>query len=72
MLEPQPWSSYGKRKNLTPQHARNFASISLRPDAFERCLIDEIGFRSCERLEVSYSDRTSAGFKRRPLLVLLK
>ena len=72
MLEPQPWSSYGRRKTLTPQIARNFAAIALRPDAFERCLVDEIGFRSCERLEGRYSDKASAGFKRRPLLLLVK
>ncbi|KAL1498877.1 hypothetical protein AB1Y20_013401 [Prymnesium parvum] len=72
VLEPQPWSSYRKRANLTPCIALHYKQIQLRPHQFVECLLGEIGFRSVEELEVPYAEEDSAGFKRRPLLVLTK
>ena len=72
LLEPQPWSSYRKKASLTPAILRNYHAIQIRPAQFERCLLDDVGFRSCTQVEVDYSGAQSAGFKRRPLYLLVK
>ena len=75
LLEPQPWSSYTNyrtRAALTPTIRQHYAQIALRPEHFERHLLDVVGFRSCERVEVAYGDGTSSGFARRPLWLLTK
>ncbi|XP_028835936.1 7SK snRNA methylphosphate capping enzyme isoform X2 [Denticeps clupeoides] len=48
ILEPQPWSSYAKRKRLTETTYRNYGSIHLKPDRFSSYLTTEVGFTSYE------------------------
>ncbi|KAI4875969.1 hypothetical protein NFI96_022101 [Prochilodus magdalenae] len=48
ILEPQPWSSYSKRKRLTETTFRNYNTIRLRPDQFSTYLTSEVGFTSYE------------------------
>lgn len=69
MLEPQPWKSYKKRKNVSETTARNFSAITLRPDRFSEYLLEEVGFVSMEQLGVPEGGRE--GY-RRPLYRLVK
>lgn len=48
ILEPQPWSSYSRRKRLTDVTYRNYSSIRLKPDQFSSFLTAEVGFSSYE------------------------
>ncbi len=68
ILEYQPWKSYKKRKDLTPQMEENYQKINLLPNAFEQVLLVEYGF---ELLEKRYSEESASGF-RRPILALRK
>ncbi|OWZ04264.1 hypothetical protein PHMEG_00023858 [Phytophthora megakarya] len=69
ILEPQPWKSYHKRKFTSEVTAANYPKIQLRPKDFPKHLVDTVGFRSCEFLEVCQT--SSKGF-RRPVYVALK
>ncbi|KAI9917457.1 hypothetical protein PsorP6_012431 [Peronosclerospora sorghi] len=69
ILEPQPWKSYHKRKFTSEITAANYSKIQLRPKDFPKYLIDTIGFRSCDFLEVC---RTSSRGFRRPVYVAQK
>ncbi|XP_041377703.1 7SK snRNA methylphosphate capping enzyme-like [Gigantopelta aegis] len=69
ILEPQPWSSYKKRKKLTEQIYTNYLSIELKPDAFRNYLLTEVGFSMCEVIGVPFNK--SKGF-RRPLQLYTK
>ncbi|XP_075062266.1 7SK snRNA methylphosphate capping enzyme [Mixophyes fleayi] len=63
VLEPQPWSSYGKRKKLTESIYRNYCKISLKPDQFTSYLVSsEVGFSSYEVLASPCT--SSKGFQR--------
>lgn len=63
ILEPQPWSSYGKRKKLTDAIYRNYCKICLRPDQFTAYLMSsEVGFSSYELLATPCT--SSKGFQR--------
>ncbi|XP_040271286.1 7SK snRNA methylphosphate capping enzyme [Bufo bufo] len=63
ILEPQPWSSYGKRKKLTEAIYRNFCNISLRPDQFTAYLMSsDVGFSSYELLATPCT--SAKGFQR--------
>lgn len=63
ILEPQPWSSYGKRKKLTESIYKNFCRISLKPDQFTSYLLSsEVGFSSYELLAAPCA--SSKGFQR--------
>lgn len=55
ILEPQPWSSYSKRKRLTETTFRNYNSIRLRPDQFSTYLTSEVGFTSYELISTPNS-----------------
>lgn len=49
VLEPQPWSSYGKRKTLTETIYKNYYRIQLKPEQFSSYLTSpEVGFSSYE------------------------
>lgn len=63
ILEPQPWSSYGKRKKLTDAIYRNYCRISLRPELFSSYLLSsDVGFSSYELLATP--SNSSKGFQR--------
>ncbi|KAE9009613.1 hypothetical protein PR001_g16398 [Phytophthora rubi] len=69
IIEPQPWKSYHKRKFTSDVTAANYPKIQLRPKDFPKHLVEAVGFRSCEFLEVCQT--SSKGF-RRPLYVAQK
>ncbi|KAK2824824.1 hypothetical protein Q7C36_018751 [Tachysurus vachellii] len=55
ILQPQPWSSYSKRKRLTETTHRNYNNIRLRPDQFSSYLTSEVGFSSYELISTTKS-----------------
>lgn len=62
ILEPQPWSSYSKKKKMTPLTYANYQNIKLKPDKFcEYLLSDEVGFSTCEL--IGHPFHTSKGHK---------
>ncbi|KAK6190231.1 hypothetical protein SNE40_002150 [Patella caerulea] len=69
ILEPQPWTSYKKRKNLTLTIQNNFQNINLKPEQFQRYLLDVVGFSKCELIDVVH--HKSKGF-RRPIQMYTK
>ncbi|XP_074661840.1 7SK snRNA methylphosphate capping enzyme-like [Tubulanus polymorphus] len=70
LLEPQSWSSYKKKKNLTESISKVFKSISFYPDQFSKYLLStEVGFSTCQVLDVPFNK--SKGF-RRPLQMYRK
>jgi len=80
LLEPQPWSSYRKNAGITPHVLRNYGEIEIKPPMFREVLLGQIGFRTCEEVEVpSAPAGESAGFAqgarggaKRPLFLLTK
>uniref|UniRef100_A0A8C5LP69 RNA methyltransferase n=1 Tax=Leptobrachium leishanense TaxID=445787 RepID=A0A8C5LP69_9ANUR len=63
VLEPQPWSSYGKRKRLTDTIFRNYSKISLKPQDFPSFLLSpEVGFSSYE--SIATPNTQPKGFQR--------
>ncbi|XP_004617372.2 7SK snRNA methylphosphate capping enzyme [Sorex araneus] len=63
VLEPQPWSSYGKRKTLTETTYKNYFRIQLKPEQFPSYLTSpEVGFSSYELVATPHN--TSKGFQR--------
>ncbi|XP_060069259.1 7SK snRNA methylphosphate capping enzyme-like [Ylistrum balloti] len=63
ILEPQPWSSYKKKKKLTPEIFENFKRISLKPEQFSDYLLSkEVGFSTCEVVDTPFNK--SKGFRR--------
>ncbi|XP_030631642.1 7SK snRNA methylphosphate capping enzyme isoform X2 [Chanos chanos] len=69
ILEPQPWSSYSKRKRLTETTYKNYNSIRFKPDQFSSYLTSEVGFSSYELIGVPKS--CPRGFQR-PIYVFHK
>ncbi|XP_039296939.1 7SK snRNA methylphosphate capping enzyme [Nilaparvata lugens] len=69
VLEPQPWHSYNKKRNLTPEMWQNYKSIELFPHKFSQHLLSEVGFTKCEVLGVPHHH--SKGFQR-PLKLFTK
>ncbi|XP_028839062.1 7SK snRNA methylphosphate capping enzyme [Denticeps clupeoides] len=69
VLEPQPWSSYAKRKKLTEAICKNYHSIRFMPDEFALYLTLEVGFSGYELLGTSKN--LSRGFQR-PIYVFHK
>ncbi|KAK6175589.1 hypothetical protein SNE40_014019 [Patella caerulea] len=69
ILEPQPWASYKKRKNLSSTIQNNFRSIKLKPEQFREYLLGEVGFLKCEVIDLS--NHKAKGF-RRPIQVYSK
>nr|XP_034176104.1 7SK snRNA methylphosphate capping enzyme-like [Osmia lignaria]XP_034176105.1 7SK snRNA methylphosphate capping enzyme-like [Osmia lignaria]XP_034176106.1 7SK snRNA methylphosphate capping enzyme-like [Osmia lignaria]XP_034176107.1 7SK snRNA methylphosphate capping enzyme-like [Osmia lignaria] len=63
ILEPQGWSSYTKKKNLTERIYKNYRSIEFRPHNFTQYLLSpEVGFSKCEVLSIP--PHPSKGFQR--------
>lgn len=70
ILEPQPFSSYKKKKNLTEKIRSNYDAIRFRPEQFiDYLLSDSVGFATFEVLEIP--QHKAAGFQR-PLYLLTK
>lgn len=70
ILEPQPFKSYKRKKNLTPEIRKNYNAIKLLPSQYiDYLLSEEVGFAKCEELDVSKHDKQ--GFQR-PLYLLMK
>ncbi|KAI5609286.1 7SK snRNA methylphosphate capping enzyme-like, partial [Silurus asotus] len=55
IVQPQPWSSYSRKKRLTETTHRNYNSIRLRPDQFSSYLTSEVGFTSYELISATRS-----------------
>lgn len=70
IIEPQDWKSYGKKKKTTETIFRNYHSIKLRPDAFSKYLVDQVGFVGMKTLKFGDHD-SSSGFQR-PILLFSK
>ncbi|XP_035462635.1 7SK snRNA methylphosphate capping enzyme isoform X1 [Scophthalmus maximus] len=51
ILEPQPWSSYGRSKRASETTRRHFSSVRLRPEHFTSYLTDTVGFSSYRLLK---------------------
>ncbi|XP_043252726.1 7SK snRNA methylphosphate capping enzyme-like [Colletes gigas] len=63
VLEPQGWSSYARKKNLTERIYKNYKSIDFRPHNFTQYLLStEVGFSKCEVLSIP--PHPSKGFQR--------
>ncbi|XP_078526429.1 7SK snRNA methylphosphate capping enzyme [Lissotriton helveticus] len=63
LLEPQAWSSYGKRKNLTEAIYKNYNRIQFKPEQFTSYLVSqEVGFARYELVGTPQS--TTKGFQR--------
>lgn len=70
VLEPQPFSSYKKKKNLTEKIRSNYDAIKFRPEQFVDYLLSEsVGFATFEVLETPH--HKSSGFQR-PMYLLTK
>ncbi|CAG7818010.1 unnamed protein product [Allacma fusca] len=69
ILEPQPWSSYKRKKKLTEQIFATFKAIRFYPDKFQDFLLKEVGFSTMEKLTTP--THTAKGFQR-PLMVFTK
>lgn len=70
ILEPQPFSSYKKKKNLTEKIRSNYDAIKFRPEHFvDYLLSDSVGFATFEVLEIP--QHKASGFQR-PLYLLTK
>ncbi|KAA0706439.1 7SK snRNA methylphosphate capping enzyme [Triplophysa tibetana] len=69
ILEPQPWSSYSRRKRLTKSTHRNYSSIRLKPDHFSSYLTSDVGFSCYELLETSQNSHKGS---QRPVYVFHK
>lgn len=50
ILEPQPWTSYHKKKKITPHTLETYKSIEIRPQDFACILVTVIGFRDVDVL----------------------
>ncbi|XP_077062813.1 7SK snRNA methylphosphate capping enzyme [Siphateles boraxobius] len=62
IMEPQPWSSYSKRKKLTEDICKNYHGIRLKPDHFTSFLTADVGFSSYEL--IGTPQNYSRGFQR--------
>lgn len=70
ILEPQDWSSYKRKKNLTETTWKNYQSIQLFPARFSEFLLStEVGFSKCE--VVGAPIHPAKGFQR-PIKVFTK
>ena len=53
ILEPQGWSSYTRKRNLTERIYKNYQHIEFQPDSFTQYLLSsEVGFSKCEVLSI--------------------
>ncbi|XP_031742080.1 probable RNA methyltransferase At5g51130 [Cucumis sativus] len=71
VLEPQPWKSYEANYSVSETTKMNFRTIKILPEDFQEILLDKIGFRTVEALNIGLADGNSGGFNR-PILVFQK
>jgi 7SK snRNA methylphosphate capping enzyme len=75
VLESQPFNTYKKRSKLSEDILKNYKSIKLKPEDFEKYLLsDEVGFTETFCMmdkEVLKNSHLPKGFQR-PLQVFLK
>ncbi|KAK2145737.1 hypothetical protein LSH36_660g02002 [Paralvinella palmiformis] len=70
ILEPQPWSSYKRKKKVSDTVYKNFQQINFRPEHFTEYLLSkDVGFVACEHVDTPYN--RSQGFQR-PIQVFIK
>uniref|UniRef100_A0A1B6K944 RNA methyltransferase n=1 Tax=Graphocephala atropunctata TaxID=36148 RepID=A0A1B6K944_9HEMI len=69
ILEAQSWSSYQRKKTLTPETWKNFHNTELFPHQFTQFLLSEVGFSSSE--VIGSCMHQSRGFQR-PIKVFVK
>lgn len=69
VLEAQSYSSYSKKKKLTPRIFENFQSIQFLPEHFSEYLLHEVGFTTSHVIAVPR--HASKGFQR-PIQVFTK
>lgn len=63
ILEPQPWSSYKKKKKVSEDIHKTFQGIQMKPAQFSDYLLSrEVGFTTCEVIDIPYNK--SKGFRR--------
>mmetsp|Transcript_23865 Transcript_23865/g.37333 ORF Transcript_23865/g.37333 Transcript_23865/m.37333 type:complete len:175 (-) Transcript_23865:23-547(-) len=62
ILEPQPWRSYHRKRNISPEVRQTFEGIQLRPDNFTTHALPEAGFVRIEHVGVPQG--VVAGFRR--------
>lgn len=73
ILEPQQWSSYKKKKNITETIKENFSSLKIKPEQFTDILLsEEVGFSRCEELNINYPEDFHKGFSIRPIFIYYK
>lgn len=70
ILEPQPWQSYYKNRQVSEMAQTNYHNIKIYPDGFQEILLDKIGFRMVENITSRLSGSKS-GFDR-PILAFWK
>jgi len=68
ILEPQPWKSYKKKRELNDNVKDHFENIKFKPTDFHKYLMEVVGFKRSETLFVNGSSEEKKGFKRRPLV----
>jgi 7SK snRNA methylphosphate capping enzyme len=74
ILEAQPYSNYKRRCKITPEIHQNYKSIQLKPEHFEKYLLDEIGYAECYSIgdkEIFKDSNLPKNFQR-PLKVFVK
>lgn len=59
IIEPQPWSSYKKKKFVNQTLMQNYKSITFRPSQFNDYLLSEVGFSSFNLIDIP--DHVSKG-----------
>ena len=70
VYEPQPWKSYAKRKNASPEIRAHFDAMAIKPPDFPRVL-EELGFASVVLLGTPDDEAIPKGF-RRPIFLATK
>lgn len=70
LLEPQPWSSYMKKRKVSDNTNENYWRLEIRPHNFREILLDKIGFRSAEVVTKNLSG-SAKGFDR-PIIAYYK
>lgn len=70
ILEPQPWKSYYKNRQVSETAQNNYHKIEIYPENFQEILLDKIGFRFVENISCNLPGSKS-GFQR-PILAFWK